>query len=237
MRHVAFALLFTLVTTAADDPVQVVPRPVSPKWTEVKADADGRAWLSVGEKAAAEWELVDRAGATLDVPPGSTVAVFSAVRPGAYRVVAVAEGKLVRCVVLVGDVPPPPKPGPPDPPAPVDELVAKLQAAYKLETGATKAQDLKQLIALYLEASDFAKKSDFATAEQLFTAVAAAAAALLPDDPATGARRLGGLRKAISTDLVAVLPTDPAAALTDEVRAQASAAFARYAKALGGVAP
>lgn len=234
MRTILFhAMLITTIAVAEDDPI--VPRPPAPQWTSVKADADGRVWLRVpGDKAASEWELIDRVGAYLDVPPGATVAVFSATRPGTYRVIAVAEGKLVRYAVSVGGDPPGPMP--PKPPSPPDDpLVRRLQAAYDADGSATKSADLKQLIALYLEAAEFARKSDCATAADLFGAVSAAAAALLPD--VDGVRRLAGVRKVIGTELVNVLPTDPAAPLTAEVRAAAVGAFAKYAAALGGVVP
>lgn len=232
------ALLATRYAAAdAGDPVKVVPvpRPKPPEWTELTADPDGHVWLSAGD-GAAEWEVLDP-GATVLVPPGSSVAVFAAAGPGRYRVIAVAGGKLVRCVVVVGNVPPGPGPKPPAPPEPIDPLVAKLRAAYAADPGPEKAADLKKLVALYLEAVTFARQDGFATAADLFGAVSAAAASLLPADPTTGARRLDGVRRVISAELVNVLPTDPAAPLTEEVRGQAAAAFGRYAKALQGVVP
>lgn len=238
MHHVAFVILLLPLLAAGDAPVQVAPRPVSPKWVEIKADADGRAWIDAGDKAL-EWELIDRTGAYLDVPPGSKYAVFAASdpkKPATYRVVAVADGKLIRVMVNVAGgspLPPDPKPGPPDPP---DAFTAKLQTAYTADLGAMKAADLKQLIGLYLESVDFAKKSDFATAADLFAAVSAAATALLPPD-ANGTRKLAGLRALIGADLAGILPADPESPLTEALRAAAAAAFARYAKALQGVTP
>lgn len=242
MRSIAFALLLHLPIAAAafaddDEALPIVPRPAPAKWTEVKAEKDGVLWLKVpGEKS--EWELIDRLnGASLEVPPGSTAAVFRADPkvPQGYRVITTAaDGKLGRYLILVGDGPFVP-PGPVPPPKPVDELTKQLQAAYTADTGATKAADLKQLIGLYIEAAAFAKDVQFATAADLFMAVSNAAGQLLPD--VDGARRLAGLRKVLAGELVKVIPTDPDAALTDEVRAAASAAFAKYAAALKGVAP
>ena len=237
MRHVVLAILLSHFVAAADEPL-VVPRPASPKWTEIKADSDGRAWIDVGEKAA-EWELIDRAGAYLDVPPGSKYAVFAATKPGAYRIVAVSDGKLVRVIVQVGDVPPPPKPGPPDPPGPkpVDELTKKLQAAYSADLGATKAADLRQLISLYLSAAESARSPKLATAAKLYDAVMETAAEFLPDDKVTG-RRLAGIRKLVAADLNAVMEAvDPDAPISDEVRTALAAAFTKYATALKGVTP
>ncbi len=230
MRILFLGLLTHGLLLVAGD-ITPVPRPKPVAWSEVKADADGRAWLSAGDKPASEWELVDT-GATLEVPPGSTVAVFAASKPGRYRVVAVADGKLVRCVVVVGSQP---EPGPA--PGPVDELTRRLQTAYDADQGGTlRAADLRQLVALYQEAVTFAKQDSFSNAGQLFAEVSRAAASLLPDDPVSG-RRLGGVRKVIAADLVTVLPTDPDAALTPAIREAAAAAFARYAKALAGVSP
>lgn len=235
MRHVAFACLTaclsTLIAATADDP-QVVPRPASAKWTEIKADADGRAWIDAGDKAG-EWELIDRSGAYLEVIPGAKYPSFAASKPGLYRVIGVADGKLVRVIVQVGDVPVPPGPGPVIPP---DAFVAKLQSAFNADLGAAKANDLKQLIALYAEAVAFADKADFATASDLFAAVSAAAVALLPPD-ANGQRKLSGVRTLIAADLASVLPSDPDAPLTDAVRKAAAAAFAKYAAALARVVP
>lgn len=240
MRSIAFSLLMLgghLLAFAADDE-NVVPRPPAAKWTEVKAEKDGSVWLKSGDKA--EWELIDRMnGARLDVPPGSSVAVFNAdpAKPASYRAVSTSgDGKLLRYLIVVGEGGPPPGPGPTPPPKPVDDLTKLLQAAYLADGGTTKAADLKQLIALYSQAADFAASTTVSTAGELREAVGKAAATLLPDDEVTG-RRLAGIRKAISTELTSVLPADPDAPLTEAVRSAASAAFSKYAAALKGVAP
>lgn len=243
MRSFAFGLVahlhMVVAFAVADDETPAVPRPEPAKWIEVKAEKDGVVWLKVPTEKS-EWELIDRAnGASLDVPPGSTVAVFRAdpSKPSGYRVVATSGDKLLRYMIVVGEGPfvPPGPPVPPVPPKPVDELTKQLQAAYASDTGTTKAADLRQLIGLYVEAASFAKDVQFATAADLFAAVSAAAGQLLPD--VDGNRRLAGLRKVLAGELVKVIPTDPDAPLTDDVRAAASAAFTKYATALKGVTP
>ncbi len=244
MIHVArpllFAHLLALFTITVADPerpastVVPVPAPKSDPWTELKCDINAPVVLSAGEAKAVTWRLIDEGtGATLTVVPGSTSAVFVASKPGRFRFASIADGKPEWCAMTAGDVPPPAPPGPPMPP---DAFTAKLQAAYTADTGATKAADLKQLIGLYLESVDFAKKSDFLTAADLFAAVSAAATQLLPPD-AAGQRKLAGVRAAIGADLAAVLPGDPDAPLTDAIRGAAAAAFAKYAASLQRVVP
>jgi hypothetical protein len=234
-----YHLLLSLAFFVAEDADVIVPRPEPAKWAAVKADADGRVWLKVpGEQPASEWELIDRTGAWLDVPPGSAVAVFAASKPGAYRVVAVSDGKLIRYAIQVGDVVPPAPPVPPTPPIPpppIDALTRQLQAAFDSDKGSTKVADLRQLIALYTEAAEITKSPEFATAADLFNKVISAGALLLPD--VEGVRRLGAVRKVIAGELSTVLPTDPDDPLTESVRASAAAAFLKYAKALQGITP
>ena len=222
----------------ADDPVVAkskisaavvpIPRPKPLEWTEVKCDPGVPVVLQVEGAKSVQWLLVDDTGASLTTLPDSQSAVF--VGKSRHRVIAIADGKLNLTVMVAGDAPPP---GPTPPPKPVDELVRQLQAAYDADKGDTKAADLKQLIGLYTEAVVFAKDGKFDTAADLFAAVSAAAGSLLPD--VDGVRRLPGMRKVIAGELASVLPTDPDAPLTEAVRAAASAAFAKCAKALQGV--
>jgi hypothetical protein len=228
-----FPLLGALLIVV-QPPAGVVPLPV-PKadpWSELKCDVATPVVLSAGEAKVAQWRLIDEAGAYLTVVPESNCAVFIALKPGRYRFAAIADGKAEWYAMTAGESVPPPPP----PPGPVDSFVVKLQAAYAADAGLTKAADLKQLIGLYLESIDFAKKSDFATASDLFAAVSAAATHLLPPD-SNGVRKLAGVRALVAQDLGGILPTDPDAPLTDQVRGAAAAAFAKYAAALQRVVP
>lgn len=235
MKHLLLASALLSLSLAAAD-ITPTPRPKPVAWEEIKTDVGILQPLTVEGKVV-EWLLIDEAGAGLATLPDSTAAVFSASKSGRYRVIAVADGKLVRTVIVVGNAPDPgPNPKPPDPMPPVDELTKRLQAAYTADAGATKADDLKTLIELYSQAVTFAAKPDLATADDLFSAVRKAAGLLLPDN-ADGTRRLAAVRRIIAEELVIVLPTDPDAALTPAVRKAAAEAFGRYARALAGVVP
>lgn len=242
MRTFAFLLLalastsFALAAEPVVGGVVPVPAPKADPWTELKCEVGAPTVLSAGEAKAVTWRLIDESAASLTTVPGSTSAVFFALRPGRYRFAAIADGKPEWCSMTVGDVPLPPPPGPPPTPKPVDELTKQLIAAYAENASPTKAADLRQLIAIYLECAKAAHDVRFRTAGALFQAVSETAAELLPDDVTTG-RRLPGVRKIIAGELAAVLPTDQDAALTEAQRVSASAAFARFAKALQGVQP
>jgi hypothetical protein len=255
----AVAFLVPALLVADDPPVVAkskivaavvpIPRPKPLEWTEVKCDAGVPVVLQVEGAKSVQWLLVDDTGASLTTLPDSQSAVF--VGKSRHRVIAIADGKLNLTVMVAGDAPPP---GPTPPPKPVDELVRQLQAAYDADPAKAgsgqgvpnadgkivsdgKAYDIKQLTALYLTAVDYAKSTDdITTSGQLSAKIINASKALLPDDPTTG-RRMAAIRKLVSVDLVAVLPTDEDAPLTEAVRSAASAAFSKYAKALAGVTP
>ena len=160
---------------------------------------------------------------------------FVAPVAGRYKLVVFSDGaEAQRLTVVVGDppdVPPGPGPLPPDPPKPDAALVKKLQAAYAEDAGPMKSADLKQLVALYLEAVAFAGNPEIVTAGALLDAIRGASASLVP------AGRLSGLRAVLAAELVAALPTDAAAVLDADGRKAAAALFGRLAKALGSVMP
>lgn len=241
MRIWAFSTLASAVLFIAGMDVTPLPAPKPEPWKELTCDVGSPVVLSAGENVKdVTWKLIDDAGgATLTAPPDSVHAVFVASKPGRYRFACIADGKASWTVMQAGDVPPGPPPGPgPTPPKPVDDLTKALQAAYTADAGPTKAADLRQLIALYQQAVEFARDDKTLTsAADLFARVSGAAATLLPDDPTTGLRRLAGVRKVIAGELAGILPTDPDAPLTDAVRQAAATAFAKYAKALQGVVP
>lgn len=238
-------LLFAVLSAAAqDEPKKIVPipRPKAPEWTEIKCEPGVPITLAVDGAKDVQWILIDELAGSLATAPGSSAAVFNAPKAGRARVLAIADGKPVLAMLVAGNAPPGPPgpPGPPNPPAPVDELTKKLQVAYDVDPGKDKAADLRQLIALYSQAVEFAKDRDSETAPKtvndLFGRVTKAAATLLPTPP-SGVRRLDAIRKLVAADLNSVIPTDEEALLTDDVRSAAAAAFDKYAKALLGVSP
>lgn len=251
MRSILLALVFvplSLSTSLADDPapapkpitnVVPVPRPKAPTWGEVKCEPGVPLPLTVEGAKSVRWILVDETLATLTTVPDSQAAVFNAPLPARIRVIAIADGEPHLTMMVAGTPPPGPGPTPPTPPVPpkpVDELTKQLAAAYAADPGPTRAADLRQLVALYMECEKAAHDARFRTAGSLFAAVSETAAELLPDDPTTG-RRLAGVRKLIAAELAKVLPTDPDAVLVEADRVTAAAAFARFARALQQVAP
>lgn len=242
MRFAAFVLAFsTIIASLAAADVTPLPAPKAEPWKELTCEVGVPVVLSAGEDVKdVTWKLIDDStGATLTAPPDSHHAVFVASKEGRFKFACVADGKASWYTMKAGDpppTPPGPKPPAPVPPKPVDELTKQLQAAYTADTGATKAADLRQLVALYLQAVEFANSDKtLQSAANLFMRVTGAAGSLLPD--VNGVRRLSEVRKVIAGELASVLPTDPDAPLTNEVRAAAAAAFAKYAKALQGITP
>lgn len=117
---VMLALFVSAAVYAAPPTVTSVPAPVPPAWTEFKASAGRQLILAVGDKAA-KWTLADD-GAQLTPDSAGKSAVFSADKPGSYKLLVTVGDETTRVVVVVGGVVPvpDPKPKPIDPvPVPV----------------------------------------------------------------------------------------------------------------------
>jgi hypothetical protein len=164
--------------------------------------------------------------------------------PGTYRVLAyTALGDMpsapAYCAVVVvgGPVPPPPGPFPPPvppgpipppvppplPPAPTDPMAPALLAAWAGETDPNRHQQAKLLAGLYRQGATIANDPKLATAKDLLGVMQQARMALMPDTA------LLRLRTAIGQELLKVLPTDPAAPMDAQTRANAANIFARVA--------
>lgn len=202
-------------------------------WTEVKADPILTVLVS---PTPAKWVLIDDTAAALRPGSDGKTAYFAAQAAGKYRVIVVGgDGEPTRIQITVGDSPAPAPPAPtppaptppvPTPPAPpVDPFVAKLQAAYNLDTRAAnlKATDLADLVELYRQGALLAADTSVATTGDLKARVSAAAQKLV-------VAGLTDLRKAIGTEVAAVLPVD--VPLTTELRTTAAAEFTKISTAL-----
>ncbi len=118
----------------------------------------------------------------------------------------------------------PPGPGPVIPPAPpTDPLTAKLWAAYRADSGLTKADDLATLVELMKQAATLADDATLTTVGQLAGKVAAAASLLAKD-------RLVGVRAVLKVELAAAFPED--GPLSPTVRAAAKSVFVKLQAAL-----
>ena len=223
MRVVAHLYLaLALHVAAPGDPPSVtpVPAPDAAKWTELKQQPNRLQVLAA--QPASTWEPID--DLDLRTFEAGKYAAFVA-PPGRYRVVVTAaDGSRTRLVLVVGDVPPDPKPKPPDPPA--DPLRAKLKAAYDADASPKRQDQAKDLAALYREAAKLAADGTVATSGDLLARVRAASASLVGPDA------LKGVRQVAAAELVAVLPTD--APLSGDQRAAAAALFLKLAELLDG---
>lgn len=157
-------------------------------------------------------------------------AVFATARPGTYKVQAYSAvgdvpTELAETVITIG-------PGvivPPDPvvpPTPTDPLVVAFQNAANLDPAAEHVwiPDLREVMA-----RGAAKANDPAV-----LTTAALSAAVTADRKEKIREALPNLRRAIGDFMNGVLPTDNTA-LTEPMRKQISAAYAKVAAALGEV--
>lgn len=124
-----------------------------------------------------------------------------------------------KVVIGAGPVPPPPPP----PPAPSDPLYPVLQGLYAADSGATKAQDVKKLAALYQVGVTACDDPSLKSLGNLNAKMRDASAKILPDSAA-----LKGVRTRVAQELAA-LGTSPVAPLTAELRAKAKGLFIRLA--------
>jgi hypothetical protein len=152
--------------------------------------------------------------------------ILLAMRPGVYRIEAIANSNDPAkppvanvCIVTVeGDIPPDPRP-------PSDPLLDELRSLYRADTSATKAADLLALAELYSLAAEITRKPEIATAGRLLETIRRASANL-------GADKLAAIRQRIGRELATVLPSDPAATMTDALRDTSARKFAELSAIL-----
>lgn len=215
-------LLLAAVALGADPmpaTVTKAPAPPPPTWAEIPADP----LLTVLQSpTASRWVLIDD-GCDLRPSADGKSATFAASAPGRYRLLVLPEqGEPQRVSVRVGEAPP----KPPEPrPVPTDPFVKRLQTEFDKDTreGSKKLADLKDLIELYRQAADLAASAEVVSTGQLVGRVRDASRAL-------GIEGLADLRRAVSVELAAAMPTDEP--MTSELRAKAKDVFLRIRAAL-----
>lgn len=195
-------------------------------WVEITADP---ILTTLASPTAAKWVQVDPECRLKPAPDGKT-AVFAAPKAGRYRLVVVPEaGEPIRVAVMVGKVDPaPPTPDAPAPPSPVPEvsvLGKRLQVAF--DSDVAPRPDKLRLLAdkteLYRQAAVLAAVVEITTTGQLVQRVKDASKAL-------GGDGLSEVRKVVSGELAAAMPTDEP--MTVELRAKAAVVFNRIKSAL-----
>lgn len=159
----------------------------------------------------------------------SRTAVVIAGRPGRYRVLAYGALKDTAsepavCVVVLGEVPPvppvPPKPDPDDP------LLGVLSAAYHADVSDRKAEDIKQLAAIYRQAAkDTVRRPEITTLAMIQSTMKKAITGLIEE-------RLGGVRQSIGAELRKTLPTEAEAILDTVLRDKVAKEFDRIGRTL-----
>jgi hypothetical protein len=165
--------------------------------------------------------------ADLIVMESTRSAIFSAVAPGRYKILAwTAAGDIPSeaavCVVTVGSAPP----VPPGPVAPTDPLAVALQALLEANQDPDKAKQMVALADVYRRAAKAAGDPEIKTAGDLFTFARRQAVAVLPP------MALEAIRNRLGEELAAVLPTDPDVVLTPPIRTAATEIYSRLAKIL-----
>jgi hypothetical protein len=160
------------------------------------------------------WHLVSDDADLVPFPEGK-VALFTAPKAGRYVVLAwTAAGDVpsdaAKCVVVVGEVPPP---------APADPFARELKALFAADTSANKSKHVAQLAALYREAIAYAEKAEVATVGDLANRIRAAASTLVPADA------LVAVRKRIAEEIAKELPLDGDKSLDAATRTKAARLF------------
>ncbi len=201
---------------AADPEITLVPKPPPPAWRVLTGPAGQQ--LSLKCFGAVKWLLIDEDCELTPIADG--VCIFSAPKPGRYRVVAITDkGDPVPIAVVLGTAPPPKPPVPP--PTPVDELRKKLAAALELDKGARA--DVTQLAAIWREAAKVAADPEVSSSRELLSRVRKVADGLL------GADALPAVRGAIAEEVLAALGGLSDDALTADARAKAGELFKKLA--------
>jgi len=165
--------------------------------------------------------------ADLIVMESTRSAIFSAMAPGRYKILAWtaagdAPSEAAVCVVTVGSAPP----APPGPVVPTDPLAVALQALLEVNQDPDKAKQVAVLADVYRRAAKAVTDPEIKTAGDLFTFARRQALATLPP------MALEAIRNRLGEELAAVLPTDPDAALTPTIRTAATEIYSRLAKIL-----
>lgn len=165
--------------------------------------------------------------ADLIVMESTRSAIFSAMAPGRYRILAwTAAGDIPSepavCVVTVGSAPP----APPGPVVPTDPLAVALKGLFEAYQDPAKATQLAALADVYRRAGKAAADPEIKTAGDLFAFARRQAVAVLPP------MALEAMRAKLGEELAAVLPTDPDAALTPSIRTAATEIYNKLAAIL-----
>jgi hypothetical protein len=165
--------------------------------------------------------------ADLIVMESTRSAIFSAMAPGRYKILAwTAAGDIPSeaavCVVTVGSAPP----APPGPVVPTDPLAEAFRALFETYQDSDKAKQVAALADVYRRASKAAGDPEIKTAGDLFTFARQQAVATLPP------MALEAIRNRLGEELAAVLPTDPDVVLTPSIRTAATEIYTRLAKIL-----
>ncbi len=208
-----------LAALAADPTVSLPPavaaRPGRLVQIAARTDCKLVRWYLAGEDA------------DLIVMESTRSAIFSAMAPGRYKILAwTAAGDIPSeaavCVVTVGSAPP----APPGPVAPTDPLAVALQALLEINQDPDKTKQAATLADVYRRAAKAATDPEIKTAGDLFSFARRQAVATLPP------MALEAIRNRLGEELAAVLPTDPDAALTPSIRTAATEIYSRLAKIL-----
>ena len=210
-------MIWLICLALATDPTVSLPPAVSARpgrLVQIAAKTDCKLvrWYLAGEDA------------DLIVMESTRSAIFSAMAPGRYRILAwTAAGDIPSepavCVVTVGSAPP----VPPGPVAPTDPLTVALKGLLEANQDPDKAKQLAALADVYRRAGRAATDPEIKTASDLFAFARRQAVAVLPP------MALEAIRAKLGEELAAVLPTDPDAALTPSIRTAATEIYNKLA--------
>ena len=231
MRRTPLCALVALALTAgsarASDPepiamklpAEVKARPAA--ITEIRAETNGKVVKWVALTPGLSVRPVDGGRVLLVSGPTGRYELL------AYTALGDVPSAPARCVVVIGDAPPGPAPGPDPPPTPPpDSLRTRLKAVFDADPAPLdqKREHAKDLAALYRAAAKLTEDAAVPTSGELLRRVRDAAGLLVGTDA------LREVRRAVGSELAALLPTD--APLTDSHRTSAAALFRKLAAIL-----
>jgi len=207
-------LYFLCVVLNADPLVQLPPTVQAKPGRLVQIAAKS-------EQKLVKWFLIGE-DADLIVMESSKSAIFSASNAGEYRVLAwVASGDVPSdaavCVIRVGESPAP---------APIDPLQSALQGIYGGIQDSQKNEQRQTLAKVYRQAAKAAGDPQWRTAGELYNAIRGISVKSLPDDA------LRPIRDRLGDEVATILPTEPGAPLTEEIRQKAVNFYQRAANIL-----
>lgn len=213
-------MMWLILAALATDPTVSLPpavmaRPGRLVQIAAKTDCKLIRWYLAGDDA------------DLIVMESTRSAIFSAMAPGRYRILAwTAAGDIPSepavCVVTVGSAPP----APPGPVVPTDLLAVALKGLFEAYQDPAKVAQLAALADVYRRAGKAAGDPEIKTAGDLFGFARRQAVAVLPP------MALEAMRAKLGEELAAVLPTDPDAALTPSIRTAATEIYNKLAAIL-----